>query len=179
MRALGPQSVSSFLKVVLDVVYAVVCIGAAIIGPLGLAVLVYLPFTSSLHLQFNGHILVSPVPPLALAAVLMGAEVYIACLVVILNRLRRVMETLTLGDPFRPENVGRLRLIGAVLVALELSSYGVRAILAWTAPVRKLDAPSRDTWFNPTVWFAVLVVFVLAEVFREGARLRREAELTI
>ena len=30
-----------------------------------------------------------------------------------------------------------------------------------------------------TAWFAVLIVFVLAEVFREGARLRREAELTI
>ena len=30
-----------------------------------------------------------------------------------------------------------------------------------------------------TAWFSVLVVFVLAEVFREGARLRREAELTI
>jgi Protein of unknown function (DUF2975) len=33
--------------------------------------------------------------------------------------------------------------------------------------------------FNLTAWFSVLVVFVLAEVFREGARLRREAELTI
>jgi hypothetical protein len=30
-----------------------------------------------------------------------------------------------------------------------------------------------------TTWFAVLVIFVLAEVFREGARLRGEAELTI
>ena len=36
-----------------------------------------------------------------------------------------------------------------------------------------------ESWFNPTAWFAVLVVFVLAEVFREGARLREEAELTI
>jgi hypothetical protein len=36
-----------------------------------------------------------------------------------------------------------------------------------------------DTHFNLTAWFSVLVVFVLAEVFREGARLRREAELTI
>ena len=27
--------------------------------------------------------------------------------------------------------------------------------------------------------FSVLIVFVLAEVFREGARLRRESELTI
>jgi hypothetical protein len=30
-----------------------------------------------------------------------------------------------------------------------------------------------------TSWFAIAVLFVLAEVFREGARLRREAELTI
>jgi hypothetical protein len=30
-----------------------------------------------------------------------------------------------------------------------------------------------------TTWFSVLVVFVLAEVFKEGARLRQEADLTI
>jgi hypothetical protein len=30
-----------------------------------------------------------------------------------------------------------------------------------------------------TTWFAVLVIVVLSEVFREGARLRGEAELTI
>lgn len=30
-----------------------------------------------------------------------------------------------------------------------------------------------------TAWFSVLVVFVLAEVFKEGARLRAEANLTI
>ncbi len=42
-------------------------------------------------------------------------------------------------------------------------------------PGLKRDEPH----FNLTAWFSVLVVFVLAEVFREGARLRREAELTI
>jgi len=93
------------------------------------------------------------------------------------------VETLTIGDPFRPENVGRLRLIGVALVALEASSYGVRMILAWTTPAgaRSLASAGQSGggWFNPTAWFAVLVVFVLAEVFREGARLRREAELTI
>jgi len=39
-------------------------------------------------------------------------------------------------------------------------------------------APESDN-VNLTAWFAVLVVFVLAEVFREGARLRRDAQLTI
>ena len=32
---------------------------------------------------------------------------------------------------------------------------------------------------NLAVWFAVLVIIVLAEVFREGARLRQEQKLTI
>jgi hypothetical protein len=36
-----------------------------------------------------------------------------------------------------------------------------------------------DGQINLTTWFAVLVIVVLAEVFREGARLRGEAELTI
>jgi len=38
---------------------------------------------------------------------------------------------------------------------------------------------SIDGSLNLTTWFAVLVILVLAEVFREGARLRNEAELTI
>jgi len=58
---------------------------------------------------------------------------------------------------------------------LELGRYPVAALTAWLAP----RAPTVHIPFNPTAWFAVLVVFVLAEVFREGARLRREAELTI
>jgi hypothetical protein len=40
-----------------------------------------------------------------------------------------------------------------------------------------LDAPSIFNLTTPV--FSVLIVFVLAEVFREGARLRRESELTI
>jgi hypothetical protein len=86
-----------------------------------------------------------------------------------------VAKTLTEGDPFQPENVGRLRLIGLGLIGLEAANMPLRAALNWMAPSRAGAIVS----FNLTAWFAVLVVFVLAEVFREGARLRREAELTI
>ena len=44
MRALGPESVSSFLKIAVDVVYAAACIAVAVVGPLCLVMLVYLPF---------------------------------------------------------------------------------------------------------------------------------------
>ena len=179
MRALGPQSVASFLKIALAVVYAAACGAAAIIGPLALVLLIYLPFSNEpLHVTLNGRQLTSPVATAPLAVLLLGVEAYIACLIVILNRISRIIETLTIGDPFRPENVGRLRQVGVAMIALEAASYGVRMISLWAMPAA---ARLRNTegWFNPTVWFAVGVVFVLAEVFREGARLRREAELTI
>jgi len=77
-------------------------------------------------------------------------------------------------DPFHPQNVKRLRLIGLMLAALELGRYAVWGLSPLMPWVRRVE-PN----FNLTAWFSVLVVFVLAEVFREGARLRREAELTI
>lgn len=178
MRAFGPGSVSSFLKMALDVVRAALWLGAAIIGPLGLLILIYLPFApAQLPLDIGGKVFELPLRNPAVAAVLMGMEAYLGCLLVIVGGIRKVVETLTVGDPFRPENVQRLRVIGLALVALEASSYLVRLIVAWTAPAA--EAHLDGGWFNPTAWFAVLVVFVLAEVFREGARLRREAELTI
>ena len=79
------------------------------------------------------------------------------------------------GDPFHPENVRRLRVIGLVLAGLEIGRYVVYTVGVWALPGAEIKQPE----FSPTAWFSVLVVFVLAEVFREGARLRREAELTI
>jgi hypothetical protein len=106
---------------------------------------------------------------------LAAASLYMAGVLVIVGCLRRIFTTLTAGDPFHPDNVRRLRLIGAMLAALECGRYVVRAVSAWLLPgIDRVDAN-----FSPTAWFSVLVVFVLAEVFREGARLRREAELTI
>ena len=70
----------------------------------------------------------------------------------------------------------RLRSIGVALAALEVFGYAARAVASGFfhiefEPIYGLRAV--------TMWFLVLVVFVLAEVFKEGARLRREADLTI
>ena len=71
--------------------------------------------------------------------------------------------------------MARLRLIGLMLAGLELGRYGFWAASAWLLTGVNRQEPD----LSLTAWFSVLVVFVLAEVFREGARLRREAELTI
>ena len=175
MRAMGPGSVSSILKVILDVVFYalwVVAIGALLGSALAIGVMLA-PGAAQFVVQgANGHVIVDDVPQAAWAAV--GATFYTAGVIIIVGRLRRLFASLTAGDPFHPANVRRLQVIALTLAALEVGRY----LGAFAAALLHLP-PGRFAGFSLTPWFAVLVVMVLAEVFREGARLRREAELTI
>lgn len=175
MRALGPGSVSSFLKIILDVVFAALWIGVAVLSLITLAALL-LSFNPDLlaNVRFNGEAALMLERGPVLTAGLATAAIYLAGILVIVGSLRRIFTTLTAGDPFHPDNVARLRLIGLMLAGLEVGRYAVWAVGAVLPGVQR-NEPS----LGLTAWFSVLVVFVLAEVFREGARLRREAELTI
>ena len=171
IRALGPGSLSSFLKVILDVAYYVLWLFAilAAAGVLGLLLISFDPQILSsvarVHLDTD--------PPAA-ALDLTGVELYAIGVIVIVQRLRRVFGTMTAGDPFHPDNVRRLRVIGLVLALLEIDRYVFGALGHFV-----LHERHETGGLNLTAWFAVLVIVVLAEVFREGARLRRDAELTI
>jgi hypothetical protein len=174
MRALGPGSVSSFLKMVFDVAYGLVSAG---VGVLALFAVIALLFSVNPGLLGNTPLAeaaqLEARAPLVVAG-LLAAAAYLAGVLVVIRALRGIFAALMAGDPFHPENVGRLRLIALMLACLELGRYAIWAISTWLPWVRTVR-PS----FSLAAWFSVLVVFVLAEVFREGARLRREAELTI
>jgi len=171
MRTLGPGSVSSFLKIILDVVYVALWVGVAAAGLSSLAALTYglSEPAEAAKLDLGGETLTLVTVTLFFAAAYMGG------VQIIVDQLRRIFATLTVGDPFHPDNVRRLRVVGLMLAVLELASYPAAGIQMWLSPDHAL--PSKVGGL--TAWFAVMVVFVLAEVFREGARLRREAELTI
>ncbi len=176
MRALGPGSVSSFLKVILDVFYYVLWVTGVVIALAILALLLVsfdpqiLPGHIYADLPIMGH-----ATGAAAAALLTGFELYLIGLIVIVQRLRLLFSTMTAGDPFHPDNVRRLRVIALVLALLEIDRYLFGAFERF-ALHEPLHAASN---VSLTGWFAVLVIVVLSEVFREGARLRRDAELTI
>jgi hypothetical protein len=179
MRALGPGSVSSLLKVILDIVHIALWVVAGVVS---LAIVVGLLFSIRPELADSRivvgdlHIEGAWLGPL-LAATLLAVDVYFAGSLVIVGGLRRISQTLVAGDPFDPANVGRLQVIAAALAGLELARYVVNPLLrVATHQSHRLHI---DGGVSLTTWFAVLVIFVLAEVFREGARLRGEAELTI
>jgi hypothetical protein len=96
---------------------------------------------------------------------------------VFFSRLLRIVESVRAGQPFQVENAGRLRVIAWTLVALEALHLCVVAI---ASAVSTKDVPLHITDnFNPTGWLAILLLFVLAQVFLEGTRMRADLEGTV
>ena len=176
MRTLGPGSVSSFLKIILDVTWFLLWALLTLLALAGVVMLL-LSFNTDLIARINISTDIGNADTAGptLAAALFGGALATGGWLLIVGQLRRIFKTLTAGDPFHPDNVGRLRLIGLVLAALALGTYLYTMVTVLLLP----GAQKFEAGFSPTTWFSVMVVFVLAEVFREGARLRNEAELTI
>jgi hypothetical protein len=95
----------------------------------------------------------------------------------VLKRLLAIVETVRAGDPFLAANAQRLQVIAWLLVTLQLLSIVVGAIAksVWT-PAHPVSV---DAGFSINGWLAVLLTFLLARVFAEGARMREDLEGTV
>lgn len=95
----------------------------------------------------------------------------------VLRRLLAMVETVRVGDPFVAANAARLQLIAWTLLGLQLLSIAIGAIgAAVSSPAHPLHL---DAGFSPSGWLAVLLTFVLARVFAEGALMRDDLEGTV
>jgi len=96
---------------------------------------------------------------------------------VVLKRLLAIVETVRAGDPFVAANAYRLRAIAWALLAAQLLGLVSGAIAeTLSTPARPINV---DAGFSISGWLAVLLTFVLARVFAEGALLRQDLEGTI
>ena len=96
---------------------------------------------------------------------------------VVLKRLLAIVETVRSGDPFVASNASRLRAIAWALLALQLLSLVVGAIVkAISTPEHPLHI---QAGFSINGWLAVLLTFLLARVFAEGALMREDLEGTV
>jgi hypothetical protein len=96
---------------------------------------------------------------------------------VFLKRLLAIVETVRAGDPFVAANAVRLQAIAWVLLALQLLSLVIGAIAkAVSTPAHPLHL---HAGFSISGWLAVLLTFLLARVFAEGALMREDLEGTV
>ena len=95
----------------------------------------------------------------------------------ILRRLLAIVETVRDGDPFVAVNAERLRSVAWSLAALQLLGMIIDTI------GKSLSTPDHpvhlDAGFSINGWLAVLLTFLLAQVFAEGARMREDLEGTV
>lgn len=92
-------------------------------------------------------------------------------------QLRRILLTLVEGDPFVPENAGRLSRIGIAIAIMELIRI-VTLLVVRAMPSLVGDVPPKLST-QLILWISVAALFILSQVFREGTRLRDEEKMTI
>lgn len=181
MKALGRGSLASYIKAALDVAgvllwiaaIGLIAASAAYLTPLFLAGLRIIEtpaiFTGRLAWQ-------SAVPALASGVVIVAGGL------VIVRRLKAVFASFIEAQPFHRENADHLRAIWVTLLVMELCRIGVTlatgTVMMVAGPPDGASMEARVR-IDLTTWLAIGVLIVLAEVFREGARLREDQDLTI
>ena len=102
----------------------------------------------------------------------------------IVRRLQRVFAAFVANAPFAPDNAAHLRAIWVTLIVIEVARIAawilVHALTSAFAPTATMTFPhALDNPIDLVRLFVIFVVLILAEVFRQGAQLREETDLTV
>lgn len=191
MEYLGKHSVSSFLRIGITVIWVM---GIAAIVVFSLMMLFFIFFgpppgvqpphfsidADFIQMELSGATIKNP-KVLFLAFMPVGA-IMMGLGMAILNQLRKIFATLTAGNPFLLENTKRVRKIGLLIFAGEFVK-----LIAGTV----IGKIVMDNVVVPGVVFKIkgnlnlggifigLVMLILAEIFRQGALLKEEQDLTV
>lgn len=172
MRAIGKWSLASILAAGLHVVRFVLFFGfiglavAAVCVPLlpfALPLIDRIPGVDAdndLHISAGGYVKI------------MSYFASFGIMLFVVNRLLEILRTLRLGSPFVRENSDRFRQVGFALL------LGEGAKIAFMILAEIFDGDV-DLEIQPMNFIAVMAVFVLAEVFRQGAKMKEEQDLTV
>ncbi len=175
-----PEGETNSIAAVLSHVVRAIFWLAVIIGVVGF-ILIGIGVLGSL----NGGVVKVPgmaayvenVQPGRLVAALVGLVVFSGGIAYVCSQLAQILSTLAAGDPFVPENGPRLTRIAIAIALIELVRNG--AVFVLNALVDLGEGYQPKLMLNLAVWGAVIVLFILAQVFREGTRLREEEKMTI
>ena len=110
----------------------------------------------------------------ALIAGFLGVLIVVPAILYVCFMLRKVLATLSEGDPFVPQNALRLRYIAIAIALTQLLTMVIQVVI----PILFNDTRS-SLRFDLIAWASVAALFILSQVFREGTRLRDEEKMTI
>jgi len=116
---------------------------------------------------------------LALMAIAFGI---ISAAFVFFGKLRAIISSVGEGDPFAPENADRINLMAWLLLAIQVMmvpAMGIGLMFAkWADSVENADI-TIDAGLDLEGILMVIVLFILARVFKHGAAMRADLEGTV
>lgn len=200
MKALGKGSIASIVRIGLQITWVLLWALAAllILGALAYGLTLLLMAngiidpaqlnTAGGTIRLNGNeVDMSPGSagaawPVVVPALMIGG-VAIAGALVIVGRLRKLFDSFSSGEPFARENATHLRVIWITMILIEVARYiltaATAALVMAVGDDHGVAVSQVEVTIDFSTWGAILILIVLAEVFREGARLKEEQELTI
>jgi hypothetical protein len=154
---------------------------------------------------FNGNATMTVNQPAGLIDLLIGHGLplvltYVLFLAVLFDLLRRLFRNVERGESFTPQSVRLVQIVGGALIAFAVATaiiktWYMRMVVAYllqhtaitvsgTAvrlPHLNLEQMHLGQWlpFGESMFWSGLLVLALAEVFRQGLALKRDAELTV
>ncbi len=111
----------------------------------------------------------------------MGAAV-VGTAFVFFGKLRQIINTVGEGDPFVPENADRLNMMAWMLLGIYLLGGAASGVALFVANwVRQIEDAQFTVagGFDLTSILMIIILFILARVFKHGAEMREDLEGTV
>jgi hypothetical protein len=195
MQSLGPHSTSAYLRAALGVASGVLWVGFVLLiicsgAYAGSMIAIHQGWLDPAFMHSNGvKVEVSgdekdPLDWPAITAGIAAAFIALPATIFIVRHLKSMFDTFVANDPFRAENGDHLRAIAYALIVIQISTfveYYVEVLLRVFFKTHAHEMTFSFTFDGATItiWFVIAILFVLAQVFREGAKLRDEQNLTV
>ncbi len=129
---------------------------------------------------------VGPLPVTAVLGLFACALVAVALVFFFFGKLRAIISSVAEGEPFLPVNANRMNAMGWLVAALQIAKFVLGAaavpVAAWASTIESENLQiSTDfaSGFDLTSILMVVVLFILARVFRHGAAMREDLEGTV
>ncbi|MDC8755378.1 DUF2975 domain-containing protein [Erythrobacter sp. sf7] len=129
---------------------------------------------------------VAPMPVSAILGLFACALVAVALVFFFFGKLRAIISTVAEGEPFLPDNADRLNAMAWLLAALQVAKVVLGAaavpVATWASALKSEDlhiSTDFSSGFDLTSILMVVVLFILARVFRHGAAMREDLEGTV
>ena len=119
---------------------------------------------------------------ISVVAIAVMLTLILAALFRFFGHMRAIIDSTAHGDPFTPENAGRLLAMAWLLLAAQVLALGVgmlRLYLANNVPGSPGGERLGLSLYDLKEFVLVLVLFILARVFRHGAAMRDDLEGTV